>query len=169
MRALRWAIGVPVGLFLLVLVSCQIAYPTYTFRYRLTVEVNTPQGLKAGSSVIEAKWKRKDPLGEAFSGGLPWSEKVRGTAPIVDLGPYGTLIAGIWKRGGFGPPQRQRLPIPAMSPATSPGGKGKPNLVVDDCLSLFGIRQTKSAHMLRRACRPTSSLKRLGEACTSVA
>lgn len=121
MRGLRWAIGVPVGLFLLVLASCQIAYPTHTFRYRLTVEVDTPQGLKTGSSVIEVKWKRKTPLGDTFSGGLPWSEKVRGVAPIVDLGPYGTLIAGLWKRGSWWAAAAPTLAYPGNEPGDFTG------------------------------------------------
>jgi hypothetical protein len=35
----------------------QLNYPTCTFRYKLTAEVMTPEGLKSGSSVIEVSYR----------------------------------------------------------------------------------------------------------------
>lgn len=37
------------------LISCSLAYSNPTYRYRLTVEVDTPIGVRAGTSVIEGK------------------------------------------------------------------------------------------------------------------
>jgi hypothetical protein len=63
--------------------------PGYTNRFRITVEVETPEGLKAGSSVIETT------LFE--SGGLPEARGVRasakGEAIFVDLGHNRNLVA----------------------------------------------------------------------------
>ncbi len=64
-------------------------YPDY--RYRLTVEVDTPEGLKTGSSVIEVstmvsgKYSIPDP-GKLFT-------RVRGEAVTVDLGQRGVMFA----------------------------------------------------------------------------
>jgi hypothetical protein len=69
--------------------------PAYMFRYRLTVEVNTPNGVKSGSSVIEidminrraAWWNRLLPfsIGEEVN--------IKGEAIFIDLGAGRNLIA----------------------------------------------------------------------------
>lgn len=73
----------------LVLMACDNAAPDY--RYRLTVEVDTPKGLKTGSSVIQVEQS----LGRA--GGAPASSqiytRVRGEAVAVDLPGGQTLFA----------------------------------------------------------------------------
>lgn len=33
----------------------ELAFPNHTHRYRLAIEVNTPDGLRSGSSVIEVE------------------------------------------------------------------------------------------------------------------
>jgi hypothetical protein len=64
-------------------------YPDY--RYRLTVEVDTPEGVKSGSSVIEVstqlsgKYSIPDP-GKIY-------RKARGEAVTVDLGSRGVMFA----------------------------------------------------------------------------
>jgi hypothetical protein len=79
-------------------------YPTY--RYRLTVEVDTPEGLKTGSSVIEVATSR----GSEFAIPSPraLSYKVRGEAVTVDLGKRGLMFALLrsehlsdWASGAF--------------------------------------------------------------------
>jgi hypothetical protein len=40
----------------------QYEYPTCTFRYKLTAEVMTPEGLKTGSSVIEVSYSSTSPI-----------------------------------------------------------------------------------------------------------
>lgn len=61
------------------------------YRYRLTVEVETPEGLKTGSSVIEVQQTVMRP-GSA-PGNLGVSRKVRGEAVAVDLPGNQTLFA----------------------------------------------------------------------------
>lgn len=77
----------------MVLASCNpfAKDETPTCRYRLTVEVGTPEGTKAGSSVIEVDTGH-DPgrLGPG-TGGV-WF-KIRGEAVAVDLGDGRTLFA----------------------------------------------------------------------------
>lgn len=49
----RVTLGSLLALGTLALAGC--GDPTPTYRYRLTVEVNTPEGLRTGSSVIEVE------------------------------------------------------------------------------------------------------------------
>ncbi len=68
----------------------KLTHPTYTFRYRLTIEVQTPEGLKTGSGVIEestgttSQWPNP--------GVREWIS-VKGDAIYVDLGRHGGLVA----------------------------------------------------------------------------
>jgi len=73
----------------------QWAYPTYRLRYRLTVEVETPNGLKTGSSVIESK--REEHI-VVIPGVLPESWRVTGEAVFVDLGDGKNLIVTLTNR-----------------------------------------------------------------------
>jgi hypothetical protein len=65
------------------------AYPSATWRYRLTLEVETPEGLKTGSSVIEVQVKD----GPSFNPEGARPVFVRGEAVAVDLGSRGVLFA----------------------------------------------------------------------------
>lgn len=64
-------------------------YPTY--RYRLTVEVDTPEGPRTGSSVIEVTTRISGQYSIPNPGQVIHS--VRGEAVAVDLGSRGTLFA----------------------------------------------------------------------------
>jgi hypothetical protein len=88
------------GVLPLLLSACDgQSLPTY--RYRLSVEVDTPQGLKTGSSVIEVKNHYK---GKGFpgpeAGGIAVS--ARGEAVAVDLPGGQTLFALLSGAGGDG-------------------------------------------------------------------
>ena len=82
-------------------------------RYRLTVEVETPEGLRTGSSVIATKWalasKRWGPLGG--TSGDAWGEAV-----AVDLGRRGTLF--VLLNGADGEDWAIYGPGPGVSPLT---------------------------------------------------
>ncbi len=82
-----------VGTLLLaaLLTACGLIDETPTYRYRLTVEVDTPQGLKTGSSVIEVDTHRDQTSWNPQARGL-W-HKVRGEAAAVDLGEGRVLFA----------------------------------------------------------------------------
>jgi hypothetical protein len=55
MRALRIVAAFIVVLIVGGVAWCEVAYPTYTYRYRMTVEVEVDGKLHAGSSVIEVR------------------------------------------------------------------------------------------------------------------
>ncbi len=104
-----------IGLLTLVILSyagCHILYPTRTVHFRMTFEVETPEGLKAGSSVIAATYERQNELivGRSFRG------TTRGEAVFVDLGPRGTLYA-------------------LLSTPSRPGGDGHVQMIKD----IFGL------------------------------
>lgn len=72
-------------------------YSVYSHRYRLTIEVETPEGLKTGSSVIEPRARTQSP-------GLSLRSvvtRVRGDAVFVDLG-NGKNVVGLMARGPEG-------------------------------------------------------------------
>jgi len=77
------------------LVGCIRYYPTY--RYRLTVEVDTPTGLKTGSSVIEVRsWHQAGFPGPEAGG---FRSEVTGEAVAVDVAPGQTLFALLRSEG----------------------------------------------------------------------
>jgi hypothetical protein len=81
-------IAIPVGCF-----GSAVVYEvwnTYTYRYRLTVEVETPDGLKSSSSVVEFSARPKAGWIPQTSGIAP---SARGEAVFVDLGGGRNVIA----------------------------------------------------------------------------
>jgi hypothetical protein len=73
----------------LLLTGCSERLPTY--RYRMTVEVETPEGLRTASSVIEVRTTRGSGFPGPEAGGI--ADEVTGEAVAVDLGRRGTLFA----------------------------------------------------------------------------
>lgn len=76
----------------LVLAACGLSEDdTPDYRYRLTVEVDTPQGLKTGSSVIEVRQMMVRP--GSNPAGRAMTFRTRGEAVAVDIAPGRTLFA----------------------------------------------------------------------------
>ena len=73
------------------LLACGLVDETPSYRYRMTVEVDTPEGLKSGSSVIEVDTSRG--VSTANPAGSVVISKVRGEAAAVDLPGGRTLFA----------------------------------------------------------------------------
>lgn len=69
--------------------GCSKQLPTY--RYRITVEVETPAGLRSGSSVVEVSTVRGSGFPGPEAGGI--ATRVRGEAVVIDLGKRRTLFA----------------------------------------------------------------------------
>ena len=68
-----------------------IAYPTYSYRWRITIEVDTASGTRTGSSVLETttiQYPAWLTLGANSS-----NTSVRGEAVFVDLGNGRNLVA----------------------------------------------------------------------------
>lgn len=70
-------------------VACAEAYPSATFRYKLTLNVNTPEGLKSASSVREVRMFTQPEL----LGARPVLAELRGEAVALPLGKGRVLFA----------------------------------------------------------------------------
>ncbi len=68
----------------------RLAYPSYSWRQKLTVAVETPEGVKAGSSVAAVEWRDGPDL---FPDAPHVTSSMRGEATVVDLGGGRTLFA----------------------------------------------------------------------------
>ena len=75
---------------LLIYGAYKLVYPTYSWNQKLTLVVDTPDGVKTGSSVINI-WVRYSPQILPDAGGV--SNRMRGEATVVDLGNGRTLFA----------------------------------------------------------------------------
>ena len=104
MRLIAGIIAIVAGLAGLI----SIAYPTYTHRYRLTIEIKTADGPKSASNVIEAV--RRD------NGWFPLTPNryeylLRGDALFLDLGEGKNLVA-LLAHGRYG--ERSRMTTLAL-------------------------------------------------------
>ena len=68
----------------------RLAYPSYSWRQKLTVVVETPEGVKTGSSVVAVEWRDGPDL---FPDAPHVTSSMRGEATVVNLGGGRTLFA----------------------------------------------------------------------------
>lgn len=85
--ARRIASAVLAASVLAMLSGCELFYPSETLRYRMTVEVDTPDGPRIGSSVVESTIKAGTRFGDAS--GIQF--RLRGEAVAVPL-PNGKVL-----------------------------------------------------------------------------
>ena len=85
----RGVLGAGIGTILASLSGCNI-FKSPSYRFRLTINVDTPEGLKTGSSVCEVKADRGTDL---LTGGGYQATKMRGEAAFVELLPGRYLFA----------------------------------------------------------------------------
>lgn len=91
MRLWRLSAGAMLGAAALLLAGCGLLSPSESYRYRMTIEVETPAGLRTGSSIIEVTTGK----GPAFPGpeAATLHTRIRGEAAAVDLPDGQTLFA----------------------------------------------------------------------------
>lgn len=77
-------LGILLALIVVGIVAYKVAYPTTVYRLRITVNVDTPRGLKTGSSVVEV-WHRSYPAWTTL-GNNTGESRLTGEAVFVDLG-----------------------------------------------------------------------------------
>jgi hypothetical protein len=93
-KILKWVLAPVAVIWFLGWAYIQINYPTCTFRYKLTAEVNTPEGVKTGSSVIEVSYSHNGDWG----GGETPNLNLSGEAVYVDLGAGKNLFVTLTNR-----------------------------------------------------------------------
>jgi hypothetical protein len=112
-----------IGILVLVILSyagCHILYPSRTVNFRITYEVETPEGLRTGTGVLAATLKM---VPENPANGRIWSSWTLGEAIIVPVGERGTFYA-------------------LLSSPSSPAG----GAFVATLIELFGIREQTHRH-----------------------
>lgn len=72
-----------------VLIAWNIAYPSVSWRYKITIIVETPEGIKIGSAVKEVRVFAAPAIGGTGGG----NATTIGEAVLIDLGKYGHLFA----------------------------------------------------------------------------
>jgi hypothetical protein len=87
----NWNVVGAIALVLVLLCVVYALYPTGTHRYRLTVEVDTPNGVRSGASVIEVQ--RSDSGWVPMRPGPRYSFQLHGDAVFIDLGAGRNVIA----------------------------------------------------------------------------
>ena len=78
-------------------IAYKAVYPTATVRYKLTVEIDTPEGVKTGSAVRKITiWRQPQLLPD-----IPTIQSdVAGEAVVVDLGRRGVVLGLLRGAGG---------------------------------------------------------------------
>jgi hypothetical protein len=84
----RWALGVLATAVAVALVGCDGSPSSASYRFRMTVEVATPQGVRAGSAVYEVASVKGVRVGDQGGGGT----RLRGESVVIDL-PDGPVFA----------------------------------------------------------------------------
>jgi hypothetical protein len=89
------SLAIPVVVVFGLVASCSLRYPTYTIRYRLTVNAVVEGVAHSGSSVVEMRVVTQPQLiGEV----PPWYFRATGEATFVDLGDGRNLVAVLWPK-----------------------------------------------------------------------
>ena len=131
--------------------------PTVTYGYRLTVEVETRQGLRSGSSVIETTTRDTTRAVLSTPEARMVSSKVRGEAVFVDLGE-GRNVVAILARGPHGegvdfdwlvPGVFGRSPLKDPTLAKAPGVHEVPSHLVPTLVSFSDPANPRSAWVVR--------------------
>ena len=68
----------------------KINYPSGTWRYKITIEVETPEGIKSGYAVREVTAQTRITINPDLP---PEMFNTFGEAVVIDLGKYGTLFS----------------------------------------------------------------------------
>ncbi len=94
------------------------SYPTYSWHQKMTVEVETPDGIKTGSSVTSVKWV------DGSNPAIGWNSYYKGEAVVVDMGE-GRYLFALLRRVPTGRLQMSSMLIGALSKRKSLGASKK--------------------------------------------
>lgn len=120
-----------------------VAYPDYSYRYRLTLSIETDGQVHTGSSVIEVVWKGGIPFGDVG----PYHPSIRGQAAVVDLGAKGAVVATLINGESYGAASDGALS--ALWIAATAFGNDSTNKKLPELPRLTGRRDLASDNMPR--------------------
>ena len=92
-KTLLWVVGIP----LLLIGFYFLAYPSYDWRQKMTVEVEFKGKLYSGSSIVQIGWRENDLIGAV--NGPNWIARKRGEAVVVNL-EHGRFLFALLSSGG---------------------------------------------------------------------
>lgn len=95
LMARRGVMGLFAGAVVLTLAGCGLLFPSDRLRQKITVEVETPAGLRSGSSVVETEVRKGKSWGDASG----TTFRLKGEAVAVDL-PGGRTLFALLRGGG---------------------------------------------------------------------
>ncbi len=121
----RWVVGIGLAAGMLALGGCDLFYPSETIRYRMTVDVETPEGVRSGSSVLEsnitggtsfgdASGIQFDLSGEAVAVPLPNDKVLFALLRPVEGGDAGIYHANLMQSAACGEGRPSAQPDPAL-------------------------------------------------------
>lgn len=93
LKIIGYFFGSILALIIVLALSVLISTVSGTWHYKMTVNINTPEGLKSGYSVREVSNSASPILNAVRLPDTGNSAKVRGEAVVVDLGERGVLFA----------------------------------------------------------------------------
>lgn len=114
MRTLGVIVAIPVLAFLAFVTWYKLTFPSYTFHYRLTVQVEVDGEVKEASGVIGIRWNDTPDLPDVPT----FKFHAFGQALLVDLGGHGVLfvpLSASEEREGL---DARRLPFGQQAPRT---------------------------------------------------
>lgn len=101
MRVFGVIVGCVALLVIGIIVWWQFTYPTYRYRYRLTLAIEVDGRVHTGASVIEIIWSGGPEIGDVGR----YHPSIRGQAVLVDLGSHGAVVAALTNGESYGPAQ----------------------------------------------------------------
>jgi hypothetical protein len=109
MKWMRWSAAILLA-FVAAAALYYWKYPNYSYRYRLTVEIESDGQVRSGSSVIQVTWHGGPEIGDVGR----YSPTLKGQAALVDLKPRGVIVATLVNGTGYGAPREAFGPWGAL-------------------------------------------------------
>jgi hypothetical protein len=98
---MKWVLGLLAIIIAIGVIAYKMAFPSYSYRYRLQISLSVDEKVYTGSSVIEVTWN----CGPEVTGLGRCISSLGGQAAVIDLGSRGAVVATL--RSG-----EDVLPIP---------------------------------------------------------
>jgi hypothetical protein len=89
---MKWALGLLAVIIAGGVIAYKMAFPSYSYRYRLQISLSVDAKVYTGSGVIEVTWS----CGPKLAGFAQCAPSLGGQAAVVDLGPRGVVVATLY-------------------------------------------------------------------------
>jgi hypothetical protein len=86
---MKWVLGLLAVIIAAGVIAYKMAFPSYSYRYRLQISLSVDGKVHTGSSIIEVTWS----CGPPISGLGRCLSSLAGQAAVIDLGSRGAVVA----------------------------------------------------------------------------